>query len=141
MRVHVDDPDRELLREGVSVEQIEPAVAVVRHRKVELIDRQVEHLRVDRGEVAVADVRDRFRRQTCRDDGHRLDRDLDLFWTRVDRGLVDLDVFRAGPLEVACLVADDLGKREHSVATRGVGLVVGPVEQRVRTGEHSLHWL
>ena len=61
VRVHVDDPDRELLREGVSVEQIEPAVAVVRHRKVELIDRQVEHLRVDRGEVAVADVRDRLR--------------------------------------------------------------------------------
>src|SRR5438132_12480452 len=32
VRVHVDDPDRELLCEGVAIEQVEPAVTVVRHQ-------------------------------------------------------------------------------------------------------------
>src|SRR5207253_8882455 len=30
VRVHVDDPDRKLLRERIAIEQLEPAVAVVR---------------------------------------------------------------------------------------------------------------
>src|SRR5437762_12396658 len=34
--MHVDDPDRELLREGNAVEELQPAGAVVRHRLVQL---------------------------------------------------------------------------------------------------------
>src|SRR5438552_3796186 len=70
-----------------------------------------------------------------------LDGDLDLLGPRVYRGLVDLDVFRTGALEIARLVADDLGEREHRVPARGIRLVVRPVEERVRTGQHSLHGL
>src|SRR5437899_373650 len=141
VRMHVDDPDRKLLREGIAIEQLEPAVAVVRHREVQLVDGKVEHLRVDRREVAVADVRDRFRRQTRGHDAHGLDRDLDLLGPCVDRGLVDLDVPGAGTLEVTGLVADDLRESEHRVAPRRIGLVVRPVEEGIRTGEHSLHRL
>src|SRR5438445_2664271 len=60
VRVHVDDADGELLREPIAVEQLQPPVSVVRHREVELVDRELEDLRIDRGEVAVADVRDRL---------------------------------------------------------------------------------
>src|SRR3989442_9852603 len=45
--------DGQLLREPITVEQFQPPVAVVRHREVELVDRKLEDLRVDRGEVAV----------------------------------------------------------------------------------------
>src|SRR2546425_12390772 len=53
VRVHVDDSYRELLGERLALEEVEPAVAVVRHREVELVDRQLQDARVDRGEVAV----------------------------------------------------------------------------------------
>ena len=37
--VDVDDPDGHLLREWIAVHEVEPAVFVVRHREIELIDR------------------------------------------------------------------------------------------------------
>src|SRR5947209_13711501 len=49
------------------------AVLVVRHREIELVDRQVEDPGIDRGEVAVADVRDRLGLEVLGDDAHRLE--------------------------------------------------------------------
>src|SRR5438552_14953103 len=40
VRVHVDDPDRELFREGIFIEKLQPALPVVRPRVVQLIDRE-----------------------------------------------------------------------------------------------------
>src|SRR5439155_1161362 len=104
------------LREPIAVEQVQPAVSVVRHREVELIDRELEDLRIDGGEVAVADVRDRLGGEVLRHDAHGLDRDVDLLGARVDRGLVDLDVARAGGLEILRLLAHDLRQRERGLA-------------------------
>src|SRR5437867_668157 len=139
VRVHVDDADGEFLREPIAVEQLQPPISVVRHREVELVDRELEDLRIDRGEVAVADVRDRLGGEVLRYDTHGLDRDLDLLRARVDRGLVDLDVTRAGGLEILRLLPHDLRERERRVAARSVRLVVRPVEQRVGAREHALH--
>src|SRR4051812_38410421 len=88
VRVHIDDTDGELLCERILVEEIQPAVLVVVHREVELIDRELQHLWVDRREVAVADVRDGLRLEILGDDAHRFDSDVELLWPRVDRGLV-----------------------------------------------------
>ena len=84
-------------------------------------------------------MRDRLGRKTGGHDTHGLDGDLDLLRPRVDRRLVDLDVGRAGPLQIARFVAHDLGEGEHGVAARRVRLVVRPVEHRVWAGEHSLN--
>src|SRR6185503_6898936 len=109
------------------------------HREIELIDRELEDLGIDRGEVAVADVRYGLRVEVLRDHTHRLDRDLDLLGPRVDGGLVDLYVLRAGGLKILGLLTDDLRKSKRRIAPSLGRLVVGPVEHRVRPREHPLH--
>src|SRR5437867_13124815 len=84
-------------------------------------------------------MRDRLRLEVLRYDGHRLDGDVDLLGSRMDRRLIDLDVLRPGALEVLRLLTHNLSEREGRVAPRAVCLVVRPVEQRVRAGEHALH--
>src|SRR5439155_11855589 len=97
-----------------------------------------QDLRVDRRDVPIADVRDRLRVQPTRHDPHRLDRDSDLLGSRMDRGLVDLDVARARGFEVAGLVSHELCKRQHRVTPGWVRLVVRPIQHRVWTSEHAL---
>src|SRR5581483_8407281 len=92
-----------------------------------------------RGEVAVADVRDGLGPEALRDDAHRLDGDVELLGSRVDRRLVDLGVLGTGALEGLRLLPHDLRARERRVAAGPVRLVVRPVEHRVGTGEHPLH--
>ena len=118
--------------------QVEVLEVGVLEREVDLLDGQAQHLGVDLLDLAVADVGVELGVDAVDGRVHRLDGEVEvLVRARVDGGLVDLDVLRAGLDQRLDLAADDLRHVEDGVAARRVVLVERPLDHRVGAGEHA----
>src|SRR5437899_2855381 len=130
MAVDVDHAERDLLFQRLPLEAIQQVQAGVGHLEVELVHRQLVEELKDLVIAPVAGVKDRLRPQALRHRADSLDQQRQLIEARRERGLVDLDDFRARGFEADRLLMEQSREREARVLPRPGQLALGGFRPR-----------